>query len=209
MDVYAKLPTELKYLIAPAEKYGIYRSDCLIGDFLDKATDFELAELRAIAERYRLNGHPRMVDNFLDEFPITEHEQSAQLYHLFGVIDAAGFDISEPNWDTLEHRMESLQQFGSYRLASERMWAARFLPDFGDDAKKAIPLLKIACSDEDERVQVWAHYALVKLEGNRDIHIESIRKIFFAHDELDDLDMYDEVGSEAEAALELLDSVSR
>jgi len=208
MDVYAKLPVELKYLIAPAEKFGNYSSEIQIGEFLEQAVESDLAELSAIAERYRLNKHARILETFLDEFRITEHDQSFRLYNLLGIIDAAGFDFSEPNWDTVEHQMESLQQFGSFRLASKRMWAARFLPDFGDAAKKAIPLLQIACSDEDERVQVWAHYALVKMEGNRDIHIEAIRKIFFAHDELDDLDMYDEVGSEAEEALELLNSVS-
>ncbi len=207
MDIYAKLPAELKYLVAPAEKFGNYSSEIQIGEFLDQAVESDLEELSAIAERYRLNKHARILDAFLDKFRITEHDQSFRLYNLLGLIDAAGFDICEPNWDTVERQMESLQQFGSFRLASERMFAAKSLVDFGDSAKKAIPLLKIACSDEDERVQVWAHYALVKLEGNRDIHIEAIRKIFFAHDELDDLDMCDEVGSEAEEALQLLNSV--
>jgi hypothetical protein len=206
MNVYSKLPRELRYLIGPAEKYGNYSSDILIGKFLDQATETELAELSAIAERYRLNKHAKILGKFLDEYT-TQHDQSFRLYNLLAVIDAAGFDVYESNLDSVDYQIELLQEFGSYRLASGRMFAARFLADLGDGAAKAIPLLWIACSDEDERVQVWAHYALAKLEGNRDVHVDAIRKIFFAHDELDDLDMYDEVGSEAEEALQLLSSV--
>jgi len=204
MDVFTELPSDLHYLIGPAEKFGCNQFDDQIADFLDRATESEMDELAAVAERFRLSGHSHEFDAFLDRFPITDHQQSAQLYFLFGVIDAAGFDFCDPDWNTVESHMESLQRFGGYRLASKRAHAARFLADFGNDANAAVPLLKTACSDGDERVRVWAHYALAKIEGDVEFHIGAIRNIFSSHSDLDEFDCYDEVGMEAEAALELL-----
>ena len=204
MNVFEKLPPDLQYLIGPAEKFGGYQFDDQIAEFLDRATETEMEELAAIAERFRLNGHSQEFDAFLDQFPITDHEESARLYFLFGLIDAAGIDFSDPNWNTVESHMESLQRFGSFRLASERVHAAKFLADFGNDARAAIPLLQNACFDQDERVRVWAHYALAKIQGGADIHIAAIRNILFSHDGLDEFDCYDIVGMEAKAALESL-----
>jgi len=208
MGVFSKLPAELQYLIAPAEKYGRHQFDHQVGEFLARVTDAEMDELASVAERFRLNGHSVAFNELLDRYPITEHEQSALLYFLFGVIDAAGIEFSDSDWNTVESHMASLQRFGSFRLASERAHAARFLADFGRDATPAIPLLKTACSDEDERVRVWAHYALAKLQGHVQNHESAIREIFSHHAELDEFDCYDDVGTEANAALELLNETT-
>lgn len=204
MDVFPRLPTELHYLIGPAEKFGRYQFDDQIAEFLSSATESERNELVAVAERFRLNRHDHEFHAFLDQYPITDHEESACLYFLFGVMDAAGIDFSDPNWNTVESHMESLKRFGSYRLASKRAHAARSLGDFGDDATTAISLLQTSCADEDERVRVWAHYALAKIQGTTDIHVAAIRDIFSAHDTLDEFDLYDDVGMDAEEALNLL-----
>jgi hypothetical protein len=84
------------------------------------------------------------------------------------------------------------------------MHAAKFLTDFGEAAKPAIPSLRRALQDEDQRVQVWAHFALAILEGNRAGHIRALRSIMRAHSEKDEFGDYDEIGMEAEAALEKL-----
>jgi len=50
-------------------------------------------ELRAIAARIRREGCRNRIDGFLDEYDMTEHEESACLYFLLGMIDAAGIKI--------------------------------------------------------------------------------------------------------------------
>lgn len=87
--VLAELPDELSYLVKPALKYGRFQFDIEILDFLDSASGEQLDELAAVAERVRLNEHYPEVSRFLDEYPITDHEQSACLYFLFGVLDHA------------------------------------------------------------------------------------------------------------------------
>ena len=48
MDVFAKLPPDLQYLMGPAEKFGRYQFDDQIAGFLDRATETEMDELAAI-----------------------------------------------------------------------------------------------------------------------------------------------------------------
>lgn len=87
--VLADLPDDLRYLIAPALKYGRYQFDADIFKFLDRATGTEMEELAAVAERVLLNDHYSPVTAFLRLYPITEYEQSARLYFLFGILDHA------------------------------------------------------------------------------------------------------------------------
>jgi hypothetical protein len=208
MDIFSLLPPELQYLISPAKKFGQYQFDGQVDEFLDRATQSELEELASVAERFRLNRHSVAFDAFLDRYPITDHDQSALLCFLFGVIDAAGFDFSPPDWNSVESHMDSLQRVGSFRLASERAHAARFLADFGCNASPAIPLLGAACNDEDERVRVWAHYALAKVQGNVEDHIAAILSILSSHNEIDEFGFRDEIGTAANSALELLTEIS-
>lgn len=130
--------------------------------------------LSSLAERYVVNAHEAEVYAFLDRYPITDYEGSARLYYLLGVIDAAGFDLTSADWNTVDSHITSLQQFGSFRLASERMHAAKLLAEFGSDAKRAIPLLRRALADEDHRVRVWANYAICEITGSRRDLIDNI-----------------------------------
>jgi hypothetical protein len=201
MGVLAKLPAELKYLVEPAMKYGIHQTDDQRYEFLQRATSEELEDLARVAERYRLNEHQDLVGAFLDDYPITEYPESAKLYFLFGIMGEAGFPLDPENWNTVERHIKELDMFGSFRLASQRAFAARFLVDFRDKARPAIPALRRALQDEDLRVRVWAHYALAVIEGNRPEHEQAVRKIFSEHDSKDELGCRDDVGAEAAEVL--------
>lgn len=185
-------------------KYGIHQFDDDVHRFLENASEDDLNALASIAERVRLEDHDDLIGRFLDEYPITDYEESANLYFLFGLIDAAGVAPEDDSWNTVENHIKSLQKHGSYRLASERIWAARILPEFGLDAQPAIPYLERALLDDDLRVRVWAHYALAMISGERPRHEQAIRAILADHDARDDMDLLDDVGTQAEEALEKL-----
>lgn len=204
IGVLTKLPDELQYLIEPAMKYGVFQSHDDIVRFFQTVTDTDREMLSSVADKIRVNGHLDSIEGFLDQYEMTQYPESAKLYFLFGILDEMGLKFERPDWNTVERHIESLGRFGSFRLASKRMWAARFLVDFGQEARKAIPRLRQALDDEDLRVQVWAHYALAVIEGGRAEHERAIKAIFAKHDQRDELDVYDEIGSEAEAALEKL-----
>jgi hypothetical protein len=207
--VLSKLPSDLHYLIKPALKYGIHQTEDDRAQFLQRATDEELTELAQVAERYRVNEHCDLVSDFFDDYPITDYKESAKLYWLFGVMDAAGLKISPKNWNTVERHIKSLGKFGTLRLASERAHAALSLSEFGKEARPAIPHLRRALQDEDLRVRVWAHYALTIIEGNRAEHEQGVREIFSRHDRKDELDCYDDVGGAASAVLKKFAELSK
>ena len=160
MEIFSQLPDELQYLAEPADKYGRFQFDADIVKFLESASESDIETLTRIAERYEWNQHDVKFQAFLDRYPITDHKQSAQLYFLFLVIDAAGIFVDGPDRDPVVSYMEDLERFGSVRLASKRMLAAGFLANYGLDAKLAIPLLQRARMDEDHRVRVWANCTL-------------------------------------------------
>jgi hypothetical protein len=202
IGILKELPHKLKYLVEPAMKYGIYQFDAEIARFLERATAEDLQELASVAKRIRLNDHNELIGDFLDQYPITDNSESANLYFLFGVMDAARLQFISEDWNTVERHVRSLGRFGSFRLASKRAAAAKFLAGFGDQARTAIPALHVALQDEDLRVRVWAHYTLAVLEGNRAQHEDVVRKIFSRHNHKDELGCYDDVGREANEALE-------
>lgn len=88
-----ELPPELAYLAEPAMKYGVHQFDDDIDRFLANATDAEIAELKALAERVKVNGHYPAVNDWLDEHEIDEHEEASNLYFLFGIMDAADLEF--------------------------------------------------------------------------------------------------------------------
>ncbi|MEM7456345.1 MAG: hypothetical protein AAF456_18510 [Planctomycetota bacterium] len=92
----AELPEELSYLVEPALEYGRFQFEEQIFDFLDTATPQQMEELAAVARRVKSNDHYPEVNRFLDEYPITEHKQSACLYFLFGVLDFAELSFEPP-----------------------------------------------------------------------------------------------------------------
>jgi hypothetical protein len=87
--ILLRLPPDLQYLISPAMRYGKYQWDHEIFEFLDSASEEEMEELAAIAERVLLNDDYPRVLAFLNEYPITGTRESACLYSLFGVMDYA------------------------------------------------------------------------------------------------------------------------
>ena len=174
MEIFSKLPDELQYLAEPADKYGRYQFGADIDEFLESASESDIETLTRIAERYELNQHDVEFQAFLDRYPITDHKQSAQLYFLFLVIDAAGIVVDAPERDPVVSYIESLKRFGSVRLASRRMLAAQFLADYGADANPAIPLLQRARMDEDPRVRVWANCTLFRIAGNQKEFVDEI-----------------------------------
>lgn len=190
---FKHLPQELDYLIEPAMTFGRFQFDDDVDDFLDRASDDDMEQLARVSEQMVLNKHRDSIDLFLDHYPITDHEESANLYFLLHLLDAAGFATEDEDWNTVERHIESLGKFGSPRLDAKRMWAARFLADFGDDAREAVPALHRATDDSIADVRVWAHYALAIITGDRSSHEESIRSLTNV------------AGSEALDAIEKLD----
>ncbi len=91
-----ELPGELSYLVEPALEYGRFQFDEHIFNFLDTATPEQMEELASVAERVRLNDHYPAVNRFLDQYPITDHEQASCLYFLFGVLDYADLSFEPP-----------------------------------------------------------------------------------------------------------------
>lgn len=204
IGVLKNLAKELEYLIEPALKFGIYQFDDDRAEFLERATAEERDILSNVAERYRQSEHHELVAAFLDDWPPDKHPESAKLFWLFAVMSDAGLKIDSPKEETVETHIQALEKFGSVRLASARAFAAEFLADFGAAAKPAIPALKRAQNDEDLRVQIWAHYALAIIEGDRGDHEKAIRRILALHGKKNPNGLLDEITVTAEAALEKL-----
>jgi len=91
--ILSRLPCDLHYLIEPARKYGKYQFDNDIDRFLDAISPSEFKELENLAYIIRVRGDYKRVNNWLDCYDITEYEESAQLYYMFGVLDAADIDF--------------------------------------------------------------------------------------------------------------------
>ncbi|MBP87789.1 MAG: hypothetical protein CMJ64_13880 [Planctomycetaceae bacterium] len=81
----------------PAFKYGCYQFADDVFDFLDHATEGQLNELTNVAKRVLENKHYSDVSKFLDKYPITDHEEAAALYFLFGVLDHASLPFDSVN----------------------------------------------------------------------------------------------------------------
>ena len=92
-SVFDHLPGELSYLIEPAQKYGIHQFDDDVDAFLSNATDSDLADLFSVAATVKANGHYEAVNTWLDEFEITDSNDAANLYFLFGLLDAADLEF--------------------------------------------------------------------------------------------------------------------
>ena len=99
IGILQELPPALTYLIEPAMKYGQYQFDNEIDDFLRQAMDEEIAELTSVAQQIDAADHDDLIGDFLDRYPITEYKESANLYFLFGVIDAAGVAPEHADWN--------------------------------------------------------------------------------------------------------------
>lgn len=89
---WAKLPAHLRYLAAPAEKYGHYQFDDRISEFLEKATDADRATLAALIPG--LKRDDKDIHEFFRDYSITEHDESRLVYflcHLIAIAHDDGF----------------------------------------------------------------------------------------------------------------------
>jgi hypothetical protein len=81
-----KLPSSLRYLAGPAERYGRLQFDDPIYEFLqERMTAEEQAELRALNQRYGRDWEA--INRWLDGFSMTEHPEARLVYftgHLLG-----------------------------------------------------------------------------------------------------------------------------
>jgi hypothetical protein len=89
IGILSKLPTELAYLAEPAMRYGVYHFDNEMDTFLSSASKVAMEELATLAERVRLNNHYPRVNAWLNEFRMTQFEEAANLYFMFGLMDMA------------------------------------------------------------------------------------------------------------------------
>lgn len=90
---WTKLPDDLRYLAEPAERYGEIGSDADLVRFLEAADETQLASLAALAERIRLAGHLTRINQWLDQYSITDHREAAAVYFLMLLLDLAGFNF--------------------------------------------------------------------------------------------------------------------
>lgn len=106
------------------------------------------------------------VQQWIDVHPFSDN--AGRLLWLISLVDALELLPSDPEWKRPERLLRRLSRFGSFRVASNRMWACRFLADMPDSAIQAIPvLLAVVEADPDVRVRAWAAVALYCL-GNRE-----------------------------------------
>jgi len=98
--ILEQFPDDLQYLIEPAMAYGRYQFDDDIFAFLDRAAQEQMDELASVAERVLIQDDYPRVMAFLDEHPITESEEAARLYFLFGVLDYADLEFDRVPDDT-------------------------------------------------------------------------------------------------------------
>ncbi|MEM6798668.1 MAG: hypothetical protein AAF589_04070 [Planctomycetota bacterium] len=88
-----ELPSELAYLAEPAMRYGVHQFDNDIDRFLSNASNEQLDELAALADRVKINDHYPEVNEWLDDHGIDKYKEAANLYFLFGIMDAADLDF--------------------------------------------------------------------------------------------------------------------
>ncbi|MCI0639926.1 MAG: hypothetical protein L0Y72_19305 [Gemmataceae bacterium] len=91
-SVLTRLPTELHYLIEPVLRCGFFTERDAF-DYLDRATPQQMEELAGIAARVLANDDYPVVMAFVDEYPLTENQESAKLYFFFGALDHAGLQF--------------------------------------------------------------------------------------------------------------------
>jgi hypothetical protein len=92
-----KLPANLRYLAAPAGKYGRYQFEDRIFDFLRGMSEDERRELRELLQREIKDEIE--VDAWLDQYRMTKHPEARLVYflgHLLAHGNDAGFFATTP-----------------------------------------------------------------------------------------------------------------
>jgi hypothetical protein len=89
IGILAKLPPELAYLAEPAMRYGVHHLHSQMDSFLSSASKGELDELSWLAKNVLSNKHYQQVNEWLNENDMTKYKEAANLYFMFGLMDAA------------------------------------------------------------------------------------------------------------------------
>jgi hypothetical protein len=88
---WSKLSEQLQYLAEPAAKYGKHQFESQMDDFLANASESEIEEIAALAERIRLSGDWVTIQQWLDEYELTDHPEAAAVHALTGIMELGGF----------------------------------------------------------------------------------------------------------------------
>jgi len=132
--------------------------------------------------------------DWADAISLTENETVARFYFTFLLLDELQFKFPrDENANPVAEFMNTLKSPGRARY-----WACRMLPDYGEEAKAAIPLLEETLNDSDPAIRIWAHYALARLTENEAGHRTSMMQIDQDH-------RFSDIQLEIVSALEVLD----
>ncbi len=77
---WSKLPAKLRYLAGPAERYGIVQFAADREQFLKTLTPAQETELSELKERILSDWEAK--EQFLNEFPMTDHKESRLIYFM-------------------------------------------------------------------------------------------------------------------------------
>jgi len=89
--VWDHLPPGLRYLAAPAGRYGIYQSAKTMDAFRDRMTATDHDHLRTISAR--IASDRIRIEKFLDEYDMCTHKEAELVYFLIGLLDSMGLRV--------------------------------------------------------------------------------------------------------------------
>jgi hypothetical protein len=107
-----KLPTELKFLIGPAERYGPVRSTEQNERFVSQLSSEQQEELRNTSAQLRNAALTKIFFDWIEAHPELNHAESDLLVNLKAVMDLAGYPIEpELNDDQIREAWKIAQAF--------------------------------------------------------------------------------------------------
>lgn len=177
--VLINLPPRLHFLIEPAIKFGRFQLPQERRTFAANITNADREELCFVRSKLEIDDYEE-IELFFDKFEITKYPESARLYFLLFVIDAVLGElpsVESTYEDKIRYNTRNLSRFGSPRLASGRMWAAKWFAKNPAVDTVTVDLLRRACNDECAHVRLWAHAAVALIDKEYCEHIVAIKEI--------------------------------
>ena len=169
------VPEELVPFLPVVEKWGAITSDSERYALRDKAEDDpqELKELEDFYNSWTLEHH-NAYSKWGENWSLSENKTLARFYFTFMLCDELGF---KPPVDENADYVGELIDLLTHVKEGARARAASDLPDYGEEAKRAIPAIREAVNDPAPRVRIWAHYALARIVGESDLHRDAIDQL--------------------------------
>ena len=200
------IPKQLHRYISIVSKCGIITSDSERYEHADKILDNPTLynELRSMLNAWTEEDQD-IYEEWADRESLTTCDELAYYYFTFMLADEIGISTQTIEYDTLDILLKDLSKYGSYKRASNRMHAAKFLGFKGQEAEEALSILEKMLLDEDYRVRVWVNFAIATITGEYAKYKHTIQRL--AEDKGDEDEGW--VRLEAEAALEELDRRSK